>query len=100
MPDRTSLVVFGSWGRAELTHESDVDWALVVDDPDLALDGPAVGRATAELRNLLDGQGAAPGRQATFGMPFHAWRLVEHIGLADDDVANFTRRVLATTGSR
>jgi predicted nucleotidyltransferase len=94
LPDSTALVLFGSWGRGELTGDSDIDWALVVDDPDLALDDPRVVRAVETVRLLLEDEGAPPGGQQMFGGAFHAWRLVEHIGLAEDDSANLTRRML------
>ena len=94
LPDGTSLVLFGSWGRAELTDESDVDWALIVDDPDLAVTGPAVSQAVERLRTLLEGEGKPPGGQQVFGCGLHGWRLVDHIGLAEDDSANITRRLL------
>jgi len=94
LPEGTALVLFGSWGRAELTGESDVDWAIVIDDPDLAVDGPAVSRAVDRLRVLLEEDGKQPGGQQIFGGAFHGWRLVDHIGLADDDSANITRRLL------
>jgi hypothetical protein len=94
LPDGTALVLFGSWGRAELTGESDIDWAMVVDDPDLAVDGPAVSRAVDRLRVLLEEEGKQPGGQQIFGGAFHGWRLVDYIGLADDDSANITRRLL------
>ena len=94
LPDGTALVLFGSWGRAELTDESDVDWALIIDDRDMAVDEPAVSRAVERLRALLEGAGKPPGDQQIFGGAFHGWRLVDHIGLADDDSANITRRLL------
>jgi len=31
VPSETSLVVFGSLGRGELTGQSDLDWVLLVD---------------------------------------------------------------------
>src|SRR5829696_9464936 len=31
-----SVVLFGSWGRGELTRRSDDDWALLVDGPERA----------------------------------------------------------------
>jgi predicted nucleotidyltransferase len=94
LPAGTALVLFGSWGRGEVTGESDIDWALVVDDPDLALDDPGLVRTVATLRLLLEDEGAPPGGQQMFGGAFHAWRLVDHIGLAEDDSANLTRRML------
>ncbi|MDX6728081.1 MAG: hypothetical protein QOK49_2886 [Baekduia sp.] len=94
LPDRTAVLLFGSWGRAELTGDSDVDWALLVDDPDLRLDDAAVVRAVETLRLVLEGEGAPPGGQPIFGGAFHGWRLVDHIGLTGDDGANLTRRML------
>ncbi|MGE5280750.1 MAG: hypothetical protein ACM3N0_00245 [Chloroflexota bacterium] len=32
---RATVVLFGSWGRQELTDHSDDDWALLVDGPDV-----------------------------------------------------------------
>ncbi|MEA2177520.1 MAG: putative nucleotidyltransferase, partial [Solirubrobacteraceae bacterium] len=33
LPDDASIVLFGSWGRGELTAHSDDDWLLLVDGP-------------------------------------------------------------------
>jgi len=81
LPARTSLVLFGSWGRHELTDESDDDWALLVDDSDLNLEGPAVQAALAHLRDIFNA-GQPPGRQAYFGCAFHSEPLRERIGPA------------------
>jgi hypothetical protein len=89
LPERISLVLFGSWGRFELTDESDDDWALLVDDSDLNLEGPAVLAALEHLRDVFDA-GKPPGRQAYFGCAFHR----ERIGLDEDDTRNLTRRML------
>jgi Putative nucleotidyltransferase DUF294 len=91
IPERCCLTLFGSWGRGELTGESDVDWALIVDDPRLEPDDPDVTRAVDSLRRTID---KGPGRQGIFGGAFHAHRLVENIGLHEDDSANITRRLL------
>jgi Putative nucleotidyltransferase DUF294 len=93
LPDRSSLVLFGSWGRHELTSESDDDWGLLVDDPDLELDGPLVGQALEHLREVFE-QHKAPGRQAYFGCAFHSRPLSKRIGLDEDDTRNLTRRML------
>jgi hypothetical protein len=93
LPDRSSLVLFGSWGRYELTSESDDDWALLVDDPDLDLDGPSVRAALEHLREVFE-EGKAPGRQGYFGCAFHSGPLSERIGLDEDDTRNLTRRML------
>jgi hypothetical protein len=104
LPDRSSLVLFGSWGRYELTSESDDDWGLLLDNPDLNLDGPAVAAALEHLREVFD-EDKAPGRQAYFGCAFHTGPLCDRIGLDEDDTRNLTRRMLlllesvAVTGS-
>lgn len=93
LPDRTSLVLFGSWGRHELTDESDDDWALLVDDADLDLEGPAVLAALEHLRDVFKTD-KAPGRQAYFGCAVRSEPLSERIGLDEDDTRNLTRRML------
>jgi len=93
LPGRTSLVLFGSWGRHELTEESDDDWALLVGDPDLNLEDPAVLAALEHVREIFKA-GTAPGRQGYFGCAFHSDPLRERIGLDEDDTRNLTRRML------
>jgi hypothetical protein len=93
LPDRSALVLFGSWGRYELTSESDDDWGLLLDDADLNLDGPRVADALLYLRGVF-AEEKAPGRQAYFGCAFHAAPLSERIGLDEDDTRNLTRRML------
>jgi hypothetical protein len=93
LPDCSSLVLFGSWGRHELTSESDDDWALLIDDSDLDLDGPLVREALEHLREVFE-EGRAPGRQDYFGCAFHGRPLSERIGLDEDDTRNLTRRML------
>jgi hypothetical protein len=83
-----SVVLFGSWGRRELTEHSDDDWLLLVERE---------GEAEAELaavREVLGGGTRAPGEQATFGVASSAENLVEHIGLDDDHNRNLTQRML------
>ncbi|WP_372791829.1 hypothetical protein [Paraconexibacter sp.] len=90
--ERHSIVLFGSWGRSELTGSSDDDWALVADgappqegerDHLLAWVGDAVGGGTA-----------APGAQGLFGTVVSAESLAAHIGLEGDSNRNLTRRIL------
>jgi hypothetical protein len=83
-----SVVLFGSWGRRELTAHSDDDWLLLVERE---------GEAEAELaavREVLGGGTREPGRQETFGVASSAEDLVQHIGLEDDNNRNLTRRML------
>jgi Putative nucleotidyltransferase DUF294 len=93
LPEDSCLVQFGSWGRRELTGESDNDWGLLLGDPDLSLEGPRVNDALEDLREVFD-QGQSPGRQAYFGCAFHASPLSDRIGLDEDDTRNLTRRML------
>lgn len=83
-----SVVLFGSWGRRELTEHSDDDWLLLVERE---------GEAEAELaavREVLGGDSRAPGTQGTFGVASSAEDLIQHIGLGDDNNRNLTRRML------
>jgi len=93
IPPRASLVLFGSWGRHELTDESDYDWGLLIDDPDLDLGTPTVTAAVEHVREVFD-DGPPPGQQQYFGCAFHSEPLCERIGLDEDDTRNLTRRML------
>jgi hypothetical protein len=84
-----SVVLMGSWGRGEVTAESDDDFMLLLHGAERA-DGevePSVDQVAA----VLD---ASPGGQGIFGLPVFSERLVHDIGLDDDDNSNFTRRLL------
>lgn len=84
----TSVVLFGSWGRHELTSLSDDDWAVLVD------------RGTTEIRpssdevsDLIGIEGRGPGAQGVFADTISCDDLVR-IGLKEDDNINLTRRLL------
>lgn len=87
-PD-VSVVLMGSWGRAEVTGESDDDFMLLVHGAE---------RPDADVNPSVDAIGgvldSTPGGQGIFGMPVFSERLVHDIGLDDDDNSNFTRRLL------
>jgi predicted nucleotidyltransferase len=88
-PD-VAVVLTGSWGRAELTRESDHDVLLLV---------RGEGRPEAEVRPSLEAVAAAlgsrkPGPEAIFNRAVGSRSLVERVGLGEDDNANLTRRVL------
>jgi len=88
-PD-VAVVLFGSWGRRELTEHSDDDWLLLVDGP-----GRAALRPDVEAVRALLGAGARkPGTQGAFGTVSASRDLVEHIGLEEDDNRNLTQRML------
>src|SRR5690606_17196043 len=83
LPEQTSVVLLGSWGRAEVTGVSDLDWLLVdasaerapapLDEPvsrhqlSLApeLAGPPLAANLDDLSELLRRHGAEPGSQGT-----------------------------------
>src|SRR5688500_17198476 len=58
-----SVVLFGSWGRGELTRRSDDDWALLVDGPER----PGVAPEPGALAAALGGGTRGPGRSGVFG---------------------------------
>ena len=80
-----SVVLFGSWGRGELTARSDDDWAVLTygdaRPPDLEAVADALG-------------GNAPGRSGVFGGHISCDDLLSRIGLDQDSNTNLTRRML------
>jgi predicted nucleotidyltransferase len=87
----TSLVVFGSVAREEMTSGSDFDWILLVDgqaQPEHAEQRHAI---ASEL-NRLGFQ--KPGRSGVFGCMIGSHDIVHEIGGEDDTNSNTTRRVL------
>jgi predicted nucleotidyltransferase len=91
LPDDASIVLFGSWGRGELTEHSDDDWLLLVDgEVRDEVHGPAV----AALRELLGAEDRKPGTQGVFGAAVSAQALARRIGLDEDTNRSLTRRML------
>ena len=85
-----SVVLFGSWGRGELTRRSDDDWALLVDGAQRAGE-PDPGQLAA----ALGGDGSrGPGRSGVFGGRIFCDDLLSRIGLDADSNTNLTRRML------
>lgn len=85
-----SVVLFGSWGRQELTSGSDNDWAILVDGAERQGVCPRPGL----IKELIGEDDRKPGAQGVFGCTIFGQNLVERIGLDDDDNKNLTRRVL------
>jgi hypothetical protein len=85
-PD-ASIVLMGSWGRAEVTAGSDDDFMVLVH----GAERPGIEPSIDEVRRVLD---RAPGTQGVFAAPVFSDRLVQNIGLDPDDNANLTRRML------
>jgi hypothetical protein len=83
----TSVVLMGSWGRAEVTAGSDDDFMVLVQGAERSGIEPS-GEA---VRGVLD---RAPGGQGIFGDPVFSDNLAQNIGLDPDDNSNLTRRML------
>jgi predicted nucleotidyltransferase len=87
----TTVVVFGSVARFEVTSKSDVDWILL-------LDGSATPEhralATEVKETLLKNGYIKPGSSGIFGTFVGSHDLVHRIGGEDDSNSNTTRRVL------
>ncbi len=90
LPADAAVVLFGSWGRGELTEHSDDDWLLLVDGALRDEHRPAV----AALRELLGGEDRKPGTQGVFGDAVSAPALAGRIGLDGDTNRSLTRRML------
>jgi predicted nucleotidyltransferase len=89
--DNTSVVIFGSFARGELTSGSDVDWSLLIDGPA----DPEHLRIVREVgRRLEDLQLQEPGTTDTFGTLVSSHELIQNIGGINDTNQNLTRRIL------
>lgn len=88
-PD-TSVIVYGSLAREELTQGSDLDWTLLVDGQA----NPQHQKELLSIRDKLKHIGKGPGREKTFGKLTFSHPLLHIIGGEDDTNANTTRRVL------
>ena len=89
-PD-TSLVVFGSVARQEVTSGSDLDWILLIDGQSV----PEHKEQEREIeRKLIERGFIAPGSSGVFGRMVGSHDLVHNIGGEDDLNSNTTRRVL------
>ncbi len=89
-PD-TTLVVFGSVARQEVTSGSDLDWILLIDGqsvPEHKDQERKIKRLLTELK-FID-----PGSSGVFGRMVGSQDLVHNIGGEDDLNSNTTRRVL------
>jgi predicted nucleotidyltransferase len=95
--DNTSVVVFGSFARGELTPGSDIDWSLLIDGPA----DPEHLRIVREVGRHLDSlQLREPGTTETFGTQASSHELIQYIGGLNDTNQNLTRRILLLLESR
>ena len=89
-PD-TSLVLFGSIARQEMTGGSDTDWILLVDGQPLPRHED---EQHAVAKRLEDLEFVKPAKSGVFGYMVGSHDLVNRIGGEDDLNSNTTRRVL------
>jgi hypothetical protein len=88
----TSIVLMGSWGRAEVTAGSDDDFMVLVYGEEPPKEGrPEVEPAVGEVSAVLDNP---PGSQGIFAAPVYSENLVQNIGLDADNNRNLSRRML------
>ena len=87
----TSVVVFGSFARQELTAGSDLDWILLVDG---IADSAHLDAARAIESSMLEGALNKPGSEGTFGGLVFSHDLIHYIGGEDDTNRNLTQRML------
>lgn len=85
--DDTTVVLMGSWGRQELTSESDDDFMVLVDGSAREVVRPSI----EDVRSVLT---RPPSPGGPFGAHVFCDDLVEKIGLQADDNDNLTRRML------
>ncbi|HEX6037149.1 nucleotidyltransferase family protein [Longimicrobium sp.] len=91
VPHGTTLVVFGSLARGELTDGSDVDWTLLVDGAADADHPLHARRIQARLREM---ELTAPAAGGPFGSLTFSHDLIHRIGGDDDTNHNTTQRLL------
>lgn len=82
-----TVVLMGSWGRYELTSESDDDFMVLVNGPER----PDVRPSIEDVRSVLT---RPPSPGGPFGSHVFCDDLVGKIGLQADDNDNLTRRML------
>jgi predicted nucleotidyltransferase len=97
VPPETTLVVFGSLARCELTAGSDVDWTLLVDGAADPYHQEAAQRIGSRLREKKLTPPAAGG---PFGSLTFSHDLIHNIGGDDDTNHNTTQRLLLLLESR
>jgi predicted nucleotidyltransferase len=91
LPPDTSLVVFGSLARGELTKRSDADWTLLIDGQSYA---SHFDTALDIERRIVALKLAKPGQDGTFGGMAFSHDLVHYIGGGNDTNRNTTQRIL------
>jgi hypothetical protein len=83
-----AIALMGSWGRSELTADSDDDWLVIVEGP------PRDGVRPDPVSVAAAFDGPPPGEEMIFGQVAFSDQLAGDIGLQADTNANLTRRLL------
>jgi len=86
----SSVVLFGSWARRELTEHSDDDWLILVEGEPRDDVSPSI----EEVTTILGRDERKPGEQEVFGIHAFCDDIAEKVGLDRDDNTNLTHRVL------
>lgn len=82
-----SIVLMGSWGRAEVTSGSDDDFVVLV-GPDAAAAALPTEEQVGETLHRK------PGEEGVFGATVKCGRMIDDIGLEEDVNSNLTHRML------
>ena len=92
VPVDSTITVFGSVAREELTGGSDLDWTLLIDGQA----NPQHFDAALDVERILDDELGIkpPGREGTFSGLAFSHDIVHRIGGGDDTNRNTTQRVL------
>lgn len=91
VPEDSSVVVFGSLARCELTAGSDLDWTLLID----GRSDRSHHNAAREISRALTKAGARnPGPSGVFGSICFSHPILHQIGGQDDTNRNTTQRIL------
>ena len=91
IPPDTTLVVFGSIAREEVTSGSDSDWILLVDGQAVPEHSTLQHSIAEEMKRLKFSE---PWKAGPFGRMVASHDIVHEIGGEDDTNSNTTRRVL------
>lgn len=86
----SSVVLFGSWARRELTEHSDDDWLVLIEGSRRGETHPTL----EEVGAILGVDDRKPGQQEVFGINAFCDDIAEKVGLDGDDNKNLTHRVL------
>lgn len=87
----TSIVVFGSLARKELTVDSDIDWTLLIDGPASSKHLDIKNKIGIDIKVLGIKQ---PGQEGTFGDLAFSHDIIHKIGGGNDTNKNTTQRIL------